>query len=344
MSDIQTLNGSVLLNTDPASPGTALSLSRTDAAMTSQAKSLAQISMSSAGANNFQGVMTFSTTSANAAGDVPAERMRIHANGNIGIGASNPGVQFAVGGNGGPVYGTGMWVEYNLHVQGIEGVVGGGRARLRVGTAWGYAGLYSDATSTGLGNDLVLGGSSGTVRIGPEGTGQNLRVCGSLFVAANATVNGRFLTVTGAGNELAYIGGDGVSADMNIGSFNATIPSIGFWNFGSNSAMELIARKFTVFSDRRLKNNIEPITAALQKICNLRGVSYDLVESQGVKGRHLGLIAQDVKDVAPEAVSTSRGMMGVDYSALISVLVEAVKELDAKVETLKAIVTAKKKA
>lgn len=330
------LSGSVSFNTAPTSPQTALNVSRTDAAMTSGTKELTRISMFGSGTSNLQGTMTFSTANGGA-GSAPVERMRIHANGNIGIGSANPGVQFSVGGDGVPVYGTGMWIEYNLHVQGIETLVQGGRGRLRVGNAWGYAGLYADATSTGAGNDLVLGASSATVRIGAEGSGQNLRVCGSLSTAGNAAINGSFLTVTGSANEQAYIGGDGGGADVNVGSFNAGIITLGCWNFGGNFPMNVIGAKFTVFSDRRLKDNIEPIADALQKVRKLRGVSFDWIHSKEKNGRQIGLIAQEVAKVAPEAVSQhSKGMYCMDYSALVSVLIEAVKELDAKVTKLEA--------
>lgn len=102
------------------------------------------------------------------------ERMRILSGGNVGIGATAPAVKLAVNGNGVNVTGTDLWIENNMHVQGNEGLTVGGRGRLRVGTAWGYVGLYSDANSVGTVNDLVLGASSGTVRVGPGGTAQKL--------------------------------------------------------------------------------------------------------------------------------------------------------------------------
>lgn len=98
--------------------------------------------------------------------------------GDVGIQASNAQVKLAVGGNGVNQYSTDLWVENNSHVQGNETLNQGGRGRLRVGTAWGYVGLYADGSSTGAANDLVLGAGSGLVRIGPNGGGQNLRVGG----------------------------------------------------------------------------------------------------------------------------------------------------------------------
>lgn len=104
------------------------------------------------------------------------ERMRILSGGNVGIGATAPAVKLAVGGNGVNVGSTDLWVENNLHVQGNEWVGGSpNRGRLRVGTAWNYVGLYAESNSpSNAGNDLVLGASSGVVRIGPGTTAHKL--------------------------------------------------------------------------------------------------------------------------------------------------------------------------
>ncbi len=110
------------------------------------------------------------------------ERARVTAGGLVGIGATVPQVRLAVSGNGVNVYATDMWLENNAHVQGNENLNQGGRGRLRIGTAWNYVGLYTEASSSGAGNDLVLGSSSGFSRIGPwAGSGQNLQWSNSLL-------------------------------------------------------------------------------------------------------------------------------------------------------------------
>jgi len=109
------------------------------------------------------------------------QRFLITAEGNVGIGngVTTPSVKLAVGGNGADIYATDIWVERNMHVQGNETLAQGSRGRLRVGTAWGYIGIYADPSSTGA-NDLVLGASSSLVRVGPPGGGQNLAVSGDV--------------------------------------------------------------------------------------------------------------------------------------------------------------------
>lgn len=93
----------------------------------------------------------------------------------------------------------------------------------------------------------------------------------------------------------------------------------------------------TQASDKRYKENIEVIDHALEKIKRINGVSYNFTKEAQAnlhrdKKRDLGVIAQEVKKVFPEAVRTdSSGMLSVAYSMLISPLIEAVKELDKKV-------------
>jgi hypothetical protein len=89
------------------------------------------------------------------------------------------------------------------------------------------------------------------------------------------------------------------------------------------------AGNITAFSDIRLKTDIEVIPDALEKLCTLRGVTYQRIDT---KERHTGLIAQEVQAVLPEAV-TGGEYLGVAYGNMMGLLVEAVKELTAKVET-----------
>src|SRR5205085_11596037 len=74
------------------------------------------------------------------------------------------------------------------HVQGNETLVQGGRGRMRVGTAWGYMGLYADPSSTGAANDLILGASSSLVRVGPPDGGQSIAVSGDVKVTGKVAI------------------------------------------------------------------------------------------------------------------------------------------------------------
>lgn len=92
----------------------------------------------------------------------------------------------------------------------------------------------------------------------------------------------------------------------------------------------------TAFSDITLKENIEVIPAALDKISEIRGVTFNRTDQENEQ-RHAGVIAQEVEAVLPEVVSTNNdGIKSVAYGNLVSLLIEAVKELKTEVETLKA--------
>ena len=89
-------------------------------------------------------------------------------------------------------------------------------------------------------------------------------------------------------------------------------------------------------SDRRLKDNIEPVDNALALVEQLNGVYYTLIDDDQTR-RHVGLIAQDVQGVLPEVVfegEDEEKMLGIAYPQLVAVLINAVKELSAKVAAL----------
>ena len=89
-------------------------------------------------------------------------------------------------------------------------------------------------------------------------------------------------------------------------------------------------------SDARLKENITVIQDALAKVQTLRGITYDRKDGGG---RLTGVIAQEVQAVLPEAVTVADDEMktlSVTYGNMVGLLIEAIKELKAEVDTLKA--------
>ena len=92
----------------------------------------------------------------------------------------------------------------------------------------------------------------------------------------------------------------------------------------------------TAFSDERLKSNITTIPDALSKVSEMRGVHY--VRNETGKDSS-GVIAQEMQKVAPELVLTADDEMGtlsVNYGNITGYLIEAIKELKAEIEELKA--------
>lgn len=114
---------------------------------------------------------------------------------------------------------------------------------------------------------------------------------------------------------------------------------------------ECRAVKFTATSDERAKFWIKPVTGALDKICQLRGVTYSMHTTIQNTVRNAGIIAQDVQKVLPEAVSVTEGKdhgilnkncdkvenpLTLDYNAMSALYVEAFKEMRDLIEAQKA--------
>lgn len=91
-------------------------------------------------------------------------------------------------------------------------------------------------------------------------------------------------------------------------------------------------------SDERLKTDITPIENVMDKILSLRGVYYRWNEQSRFvdkTSRHLGVIAQEVQKVFPEAVKMNEDdYLTVSIDALVPALIESVKELDARNKAL----------
>lgn len=105
---------------------------------------------------------------------------------------------------------------------------------------------------------------------------------------------------------------------------------------------DVIAYSTTV-SDQRLKDDVETITDACEKVCNLRGVEYTWNAGSRKGKREIGVIAQEVEKVVPEIVHNKKLALvdgeeykTVDYEKLVALLIEANKELCERVQTLEA--------
>jgi len=103
-------------------------------------------------------------------------------------------------------------------------------------------------------------------------------------------------------------------------------------------------------SDSRLKENVAPITDALNKVTKIRGVTFDWTEDhlrkQGgedgyfIRRHDAGVIAQEIEMVLPEAVALrDNGIKAVRYEKIIPLLIEAIKDLKAELDGLKSTIT-----
>ena len=120
--------------------------------------------------------------------------------------------------------------------------------------------------------------------------------------------------------DIVFVGNDGGSG---ITALTLDMSEAGAATFNNN---------VTAFSDERLKDNIETLEDGLDKVEQLRGVTYTRDDRE-----EIGVIAQEVEKILPEIVLTADDEMGtksVDYSRITAVLIEAVKELSARVKEL----------
>lgn len=111
----------------------------------------------------------------------------------------------------------------------------------------------------------------------------------------------------------------------------ATIPG-----YRLDVAGDVGANAFYYRSDESLKENIQTLNNALEKITALRGVEFNFKDDAG-KEKTIGLIAQEAEEVLPEIVSEAEGsgFKSVDYAKVVPVLIEAIKEQQKEIKGLK---------
>jgi hypothetical protein len=82
-------------------------------------------------------------------------------------------------------------------------------------------------------------------------------------------------------------------------------------------------------SDRRIKANISVIQDPLNKVQNITGYTYTRSDSpSNMDTRYMGLIAQEVQEIAPEViVAQSNNLLSIDYAGLSGLYVECIKAL-----------------
>jgi hypothetical protein len=159
--------------------------------------------------------------------------------------------------------------------------------------------------------DIILDADGGDISLKDAGTELGKITLDSAGLILNPVVSDKDFFVNG--ND----GGSGITAlRLDMSEAGAAI-------FNNN---------VTAFSDERLKDNIETLEDGLDKVEQLRGVTYTRDDKENI-----GVIAQEVEKILPEIVLTADDEMGtksVDYSRITAVLIEAVKELSAKVKEL----------
>lgn len=176
-----------------------------------------------------------------------------------------------------------------------------------VGGTW----VNLNNTSTGAGNWNLISTGSGN----GEGAGQ--------FLLRNATNS--FVALTALKTGFVGVG-------LTNPAFRLDLPNTSD-NFGKGRA-----NAWVTYSSGRWKEDVQPLDDALNTVKQLKGVSYRWKEPYG-GAKDLGFIAEEVGRVLPEIVSwdkTKTYADGLDYGRIVPLLVESVKTLSTKVDTMEA--------
>lgn len=150
-------------------------------------------------------------------------------------------------------------------------------------------------------------------------------VANAAFAAANSALAGgaTLSNQTASSNTFYPVFTETTSGTMSVANVATTklyfVPSTG----------TLSATVFNSLSDSSLKNNVSPIDNALDIINNLSGVGFDWKDS----GKHsFGVLAQDMEKVIPDLVNDINNLKHVNYDGIIAFLIEAIKQLNNKLE------------
>ncbi|MGE0637449.1 MAG: tail fiber domain-containing protein [Bacteroidia bacterium] len=242
--------------------------------------------------------------------DTDASPFIIDATGNVGVGTSAAGAKLSVSSNGTVLGGTAMSTTFKTQA----GALGGTATNEIVAGSIGY---------TANTNQVALGVRGYRVSAGSDWT-------------TTAIILGMDVDATPRAGGYISIGANGV---IGIG----VVPTSNTYKLNVQGG-KLLTAGIDENSDARLKHNINPIYDALSKVTRMRGVTYnwrteEFPERNFEKDLQFGLIAQELEKVVPELVTTDGdGYKAIEYTHLVPLLIEAIKELEAKNNTQQAVI------
>jgi hypothetical protein len=232
------------------------------------------------------------------------------------------------------------------------------------------SGLSYNANTNALTASTFVGTLSNLLTLNTSGTGlsgstsYNNSGAATFTVTSNATSANTASTIVArdasnnfsAGTITAALTGNATSAstaaNLSFGSANQVVFKNGSNNGATSSNLTFdgtnlsVGGDITAFaSDERLKENIQPLENALDKVLALNGFTYsfnEIGQSLGFDGlvRYVGVSAQEVQAVLPEAVKPApvdSNYITVQYEKLVPLLIEAIKELKAEINELKGV-------
>lgn len=211
-----------------------------------------------------------------------------------------------------------------------DGNLKGSRWKSFGGSEWA-----GDALSWVHSNNLSLGGGTmtGTLTMNANINMQEVENRG--ISLGNGSGTGIFQGRDGANNDYANIE---IRSWFGVGFKNTQNSGAQFYNkntiFMNLRNGQIQAYDYVTRSDRAYKENIKPIESASEKISKISGYTYN-IKGSSEEIRSVGVIAQEVREVLPDAVSENEdGLLSVNYNAIIATLVQSNKEMQERIKAL----------
>ena len=205
---------------------------------------------------------------------------------------------------------------------------------------------YISFSPDGLGGLAIGTGSPAAERIRVDSTGNtsftgNISLNGTLQANGNITTlsdirleNARtikFKNLAGTYQDVLYLSNANISYLQGNNIYFRTLAGSNLGYFDSSGNLNTIG-DVAAFSDEKLKKNVKTLDNALEKVKQLRGVEYERID---INKKGIGFIAQEIEKILPEVVSQHDDYKTVSYGNVVSILVEAIKELSKEVDNLK---------
>ena len=245
--------------------------------------------------------------------------MRIDSSGNVGIGTSSPRTKTHISGltsNDNPSLGSStapLFVSNTANSYGLNVGVNNG------GASW----LQAQSNTSATAYDLLLNPLDGNVLIGTTGIPNGTSTYGAGFVpTTNDRVTLRLATSDSTANTLAIF----YNPNGSVGSISVS---------GSSTS-------YNTSSDYRLKENVVPMEGALDRVDALKPSRFNFIADP--EKTVDGFLAHEVAEVIPEAITGEKDAVdeegnpiyqGIDQSKIVPLLVGAIRELKAEIESLK---------
>jgi len=223
-------------------------------------------------------------------------------------------------------------------------VVTGGNERLEVNnsqvTVQGQLGVNGTANVNGN-VDLRADGNTTTARYVHLPRGGGITFYGDAGASHSITSRNRTGTAADDLNISSY-GAVYIHLDKN--NNNSSGANFQIWKNNATQLFEVNGENgnmtatgdVTAFSDEKLKENIEVIPNAIEKVSQIRGVTYTRNDLDDKEKVYTGVIAQEVEKVLPEVVNTTKDdTKTVSYGNMVGLLIEAVKEQQEQINELK---------